>query len=311
VTGDGVNDAPALKKGDIGLAMGISGSDCSRDAADVILMNDDFSSIVDGIRLGRTIFDNLKKTINYTLTHLVPEVIPALLNLAVGFPLGMSPLMVLCIDLGTELAPAVSLAYEPSEDNVMLRPPRNNKKDRLVDWQVVRYVIFHGGLIQTAMCFFAMAMVFRYYGLDLSTLWFSAAYFVDGAPDLISNIDGHVIHADEQISILLQAQTAFWVMAPGTQVFHLFMCKTRFSSIFTHGWFNNIVLLYGVMIEICLMVLIVFVPSSHLIFSSLDFPGRFWPILLLSWFLLFVTHEGFKYLKRHYPQNKHIQKLLF
>jgi len=291
--------------------MGISGSDCSRDAADVILMNDDFSSIVEGIRLGRTIFDNLKKTIAYTLTHLVPEVIPALLNLAIAYPLGMSPLMVLCIDLGTELAPAVSLAYEPSEQNVMQRVPRDSKKDRLVDWQMVCYVILFGGLIETSMCFYALAEVFWHYGFDPSTLWFSAnTYWQTGAPALTNNYGVTYSDAD-QVNILTQAQTAFWAMAPGTQVFHIFMCKTRFISIFRHGVFNNIVLLYGVTIEICLMVLIIFVPSSHTIFQSNDFPGEFWPILFLSWFSFFVLHEGAKWLKRTYPQNKYISKLLF
>jgi len=306
-----VNDAPALKKGDIGLAMGISGSDCSRDAADVILMNDDFASIVEGIRLGRTIFDNLKKTIAYTLTHLVPEVIPALLNLSVSYPLGMSSLLVLCIDLGTELAPAVSLAYEPSEQNVMQRPPRNSKRDRLVNSQMVLYVIFFGGLIETAMCFFAFAEVFWYYGIDPSNLWFTAnTYFQTGAPPLPSS-HGYSYYDYDQVNILTQAQTAFWAMAPGTQVFHIFMCKTRFVSIFRHGWFNNVVLLYGITIEICLIILIVFTPSSHLIFQSMDFPGRFWPILFLSWFSFFAFHESAKWLKRNYPQNPYISKLLF
>lgn len=92
--------------------MGISGSDVARDAADVILMDDDFSSIVVGVKEGRTIFDNLTKTIAYTVSHLIPEAVPVLLNLAFNYPLAMSSLMILVIDLGTELAPAVSLAYE-------------------------------------------------------------------------------------------------------------------------------------------------------------------------------------------------------
>lgn len=99
VTGDGVNDSPALKKADIGLAMGIMGSDVARDAADVILMDDDFSSIVDGIRYGRAIFDNLSKTIAYTITHLIPEAIPVLLNIAFDFPAALGSLAILAIDL--------------------------------------------------------------------------------------------------------------------------------------------------------------------------------------------------------------------
>jgi sodium/potassium-transporting ATPase subunit alpha len=99
VTGDGVNDSPALKKADIGLAMGIVGSDVARDAADVILMDDDFSSIVHGIRYGRAIFDNLAKAIAYTVSHLAPEAIPVLLSIAFDYPPALGSLAILAIDL--------------------------------------------------------------------------------------------------------------------------------------------------------------------------------------------------------------------
>ena len=99
VTGDGVNDSPALKKGDIGLAMGIMGSDVARDVADVILLDDEFSSVVQGIRYGRAIFDNLGKAIAYTVSHLVPEAIPVLLGIAFDFPAALGSLAILTIDV--------------------------------------------------------------------------------------------------------------------------------------------------------------------------------------------------------------------
>ena len=133
VTGDGVNDSPALKKADIGVAMGLSGSDVSREAADMVLMDDNFASIVTGVEEGRLIFDNLKKSIAYTLTSNIPEITPFLLYLITDIPLPLGTITILCIDLGTDMIPAISLAYEQPETDIMKRRPRDPKHDRLVN----------------------------------------------------------------------------------------------------------------------------------------------------------------------------------
>lgn len=113
VTGDGVNDSPALKRADIGVSMGITGSDVSKQAADMILLDDNFCSIVVGIEEGRIIFDNLKKSIAYTLTSNVPEMVPFLVYITIGVPLPLGTITILCIDLGTDILPAIALGYEP------------------------------------------------------------------------------------------------------------------------------------------------------------------------------------------------------
>jgi len=170
VTGDGVNDSPAIRKADIGIAMGIMGSEVSKNAADMILLDDNFASIVNGVEEGRLIFDNLKKSIAYTIQSNIPEITPFLAFILFFIPLPLTTFLILAIDLGTDMIPAISMAYELPEADIMMRPPRNPKVDRLVTSKMIHFSYGQIGIIQALAGFFTYMVVLNDYGYSPSTL---------------------------------------------------------------------------------------------------------------------------------------------
>ncbi|XP_063041528.1 sodium/potassium-transporting ATPase subunit alpha-3a [Engraulis encrasicolus] len=300
VTGDGVNDSPALKKADIGVAMGISGSDVSKQAADMILLDDNFASIVTGVEEGRLIFDNLKKSIAYTLTSNIPEITPFLFFIIVNIPLPLGTITILCIDLGTDMVPAISLAYEAAESDIMKRQPRNPARDKLVNERLISIAYGQIGMIQALGGFFAYFVIMAENGFLPSTLVGIRLDWDDRYKNDLEDSYGQQWTYEQRKIVEFSCHTAFFVSIVVVQWADLIICKTRRNSVFQQGMKNKI-LIFGLFEETALAAFLSYTPGMDVALRMYPLKPSWWFCAFPYSFLIFVYDEIRKLLLRRNP----------